>query len=104
MWCRILAEVQFPLAVQTPDSSTQASPSKNKNIRLYFYVFLIISQDPAVVYNIFPKVNLMVRLEFELVYFDVTVQHVSNNATGIPLYFSESIVITVYLSVWYPIS
>ena len=62
---RILAEVQFLLAVLTPNSSfvcanflqlfscsTQASPSKNKNIRLYFYIYVfLVCQDPVVVYN-----------------------------------------------------
>ena len=31
-----------------------------------------------------PKVNLIVRLEFELVYCDDTIQHVRHNAMGIP--------------------
>ena len=60
---RILAEVQCLLAVPTSDSSLcvqtlpcsiQVSLSKNKNIRLYFhiYVFFVVYQDPAVVYYI----------------------------------------------------
>ena len=77
MWCskkgffsvmsRILVEIQVQMPVPTPDSSfvcsntlqltfcfTQASPSKNKNIRLYFYSFvvLLVCPDPAVEYNI----------------------------------------------------
>ena len=31
-----------------------------------------------------PKVNIMVRLEFELTYFKATVQYISHYATGIP--------------------
>ena len=31
--------------------------------------------------GISPKVNVMVRLEFELIYYDVTVQQVNNSAT-----------------------
>ena len=58
---------QFILAVLTPNNSfvcvnslwllscsTQASPLKNKNIRLYFYIYmlLVICKDPAEVYHI----------------------------------------------------
>ena len=32
--------------------------------------------------SISPKVNITARLEFELTYYDVTIQHVSNYATG----------------------
>ena len=31
-----------------------------------------------------PKVNVIVRLEFELAYYDVTVQHISQYAMGTP--------------------
>ena len=62
----IFAEVQFLQAVPTPNSSfmhvnslrllscfTQPSPLKNKNIRLYFYIyiFLTVCHDPAVENN-----------------------------------------------------
>ena len=34
--------------------------------------------------GISPKVNVMARLEFELVYYDVAIQHASYYSTGTP--------------------
>ena len=64
---RILAKVSCSLALPTPDDHFELSMItlllqtsiivKNKNIILYFYiyVFLIVHQDTAVVYNSMPK-------------------------------------------------
>ena len=61
------------------------------NVYIYIYGKVLFNPELRGMYDvqlffkgISPKVNLLARVGFELVYYDVAVQHVSHHATGTP--------------------